>query len=296
MKSLLGLIMNNKDENGELKAGFSLPREVKDGEPRFADGAMDGITLYHTRITPLSDEERDKLLGILRNPTESGFAAFCKDHRAVTVIDEIQNTIMAHKEEMSPDALFRFSVDLILQSMNIECVKVGLIILELLKVYDNDVVVEAIKNLGLSDEFTIFAVFLMKHWPDGDREILELAKKVHGWGRIHCVFYIDPVDEEIRKWILINGVDNEVLPEYSAYDSYVKADIENLLLRDDLSMEEMSGILKITDAMLNEGPVSGISRLESPKEYLDKVVEKSNAFKLSDEDKERVERIRQSDV
>ena len=197
---------------------------------------------------------------------------------------------------MSPDALFRFSVDLILQSMNIECVKVGLIILELLKVYDNDVVVEAIKNLGLSDEFTIFAVFLMKHWPDGDREILELAKKVHGWGRIHCVFYIDPVDDEIRKWILINGVDNAVLPEYSAYDSYVKADIENLLLRDDLSMEEMSGILKITDAMLNEGPVSGISRLESPKEYLDKVVEKSNAFELSDEDKERVERIRQSDV
>ena len=55
-------------------------------------------------------------------------------------------------------------------------------------------------------------------------EILELAKKVRGWGRIHCVDFIEPENDEIKEWLLLNGVDNDVVPAYSALRVFEKAE------------------------------------------------------------------------
>ena len=105
--------------------------------------------------------------------------------------------------------------------------------------------------------------------------------------------FIEPVSEEIKEWLLFNGVDNDVVPAYSGFRVFEKADVQKVLEKPELSDAELSAILKITDAMLDEGPVRGISRLDAPEDYLDKVIQKAeNGHTLTEEEEDIVESIR----
>ena len=51
----------------------------------------------------------------------------------------------------------------------------------------------------------------MRTWKDGNNEIWNLAKRVHGWGRIHAIEQLEPETNDIRRWLLTDGVRNEVM-------------------------------------------------------------------------------------
>jgi hypothetical protein len=118
-------------------------------------------------------------------------------------------------------------------------------------------------------------------------EILDLARRVHGWGRIHCVQFIEPENDEIRHWLLTDGIDNGVMSEYSALTVFEKTGIEEMLDRSDLSEEEVKSILNVIDSMLVEGPVTGISGLEDPPKVLAKVLKAAGRI-VPDENEQRI--------
>jgi hypothetical protein len=159
------------------------------------------------------------------------------------------------------------------QSANIECVKAGMMIQELFG--QSDEVKGMVRTLGLSDEFTLYSVFIMRNWENGNTEIMNIAKSVNGWGKVHAVHYIEPETEEIKYWLLTGAVSNDVMPAYSGWDCYKKADVEAILKKDGLTYEELEGVLSIVDAMLDEGPVLGISNVENPKDILLEVLNHS---------------------
>lgn len=130
---------------------------------------------------------------------------------------------MQHTETLSANAVHSYAVQC-LDSGEVDIVKLGLILTELFVEKDENVK-DKIRTLGLSDEFTIFCVFNMLNWENGNDEVFRLAQKVHGWGRIHAVERLDPVNSEIKEWLLREGIDNRVMSEYSAPDVYEKADI-----------------------------------------------------------------------
>ncbi len=283
-KSIFEYIRENLTESGMLPESFSLPSDEGEGKARFADGAMDGISIYHMGFSPLGDADNEELGKLVRlaadgktKEAESGFEVFCRSNRAVKIIDALQGFIMDHREELSPGNMYAFATEMLFHSVHKECVKIGMCILELFNTYEDEEIANAIRTIGVSDEFTIFAVFLMRGWPDGNKEILELAKKVRGWGRIHCVDFIEPESDEIRKWLLFNGVDNDIVPAYSGYRVYEKADINGLLDEEGLSDQEIKAILSVISAMLDEGPVSGISNLDEPEKFLEKAIEKTES-------------------
>ena len=299
-KSISELIATSRNSEGVLPDNFSLPKDTDGKIDRFADGALDGITIYHMGVTPLSDEDKVKLgeiLTLISNGKDKEaierYKEFSRTRRTITLIDDIQRFIVDENNKMDHDRLYDFSVDLLLTSDNTECVKLALSILELYEVYENEALAKTVRIVGLSDEFTLFSVFLMRAWPAAEKEILELAKRVKGWGRIHCVDFITAEDEETKKWLLLNGVDNYVVPAYSAWIVYEKAHVEEVLKKDTLSYEELHGILKITEALLDEGPLSGISNMEDPKGYLNRVLNKINEdLNLSEEDQKIIEAIK----
>lgn len=297
-KPLYQYIKENLTDAGTLPESFSLPAETEEGMPRFVDGAMDGISIYHMGFAPLDDEKTAELGRLVRlaaagktKEAEDGFEAFCKENRAVKIIDALQGFIMDHTSELPAEKMHAFATKMMFESSRVECVKIGMSILELFNTYQEKELADAIRTIGMSDEFTIFSVFLMRRWPEGDKEILELAKKVRGWGRIHCVDFIEPESEEVKEWLLQNGVDNDIMPAYSGYRVFEKADVEGLLEKD-LTQEQMSNILKVVSAMLDEGPVSGISNLEEPGAFLQKVLEKTEGFSFDGEDAKILEDIR----
>ena len=196
---------------------------------------------------------------------DSVLEKLCERIRVVNFIDELQDCILARKDEIE-DKFYIYSLHLMTQSANIECVKAGMMIQELFG--QSEEVKGMVRTLGLSDEFTLYSVFIMRNWENGNTEIMNIAKSVNGWGKVHAVHYIEPETEEIKYWLLTGAVSNDVMPAYSGWDCYKKADVEAILKKDGPTYEELEGVLSIVDAMLDEGPVLGISNIENPKEIL----------------------------
>lgn len=253
-----------------LGKDFSLPSDEKG--LRYVDGAKDGICAYHmgaAEITKKDIEEINKVITLANtgdyDQADSVLEKLCERIRVVNFIDELQDCILDRKDEIE-DKFYVYSLHLITQSANIECVKVGMMIQELFT--QSDEVKGMVRTLGLSDEFTLYSVFIMRNWENGNTEIMNIAKSVNGWGKVHAVHYIEPDTEEIRQWLLTDAVSNDVMPAYSGWDCYKKADVEAVIKKDKLTYEELEGVLSIVDAMLDEGPVLGISNIEDPKEVL----------------------------
>ena len=284
-RSISVQITDSLNEKDVLPDDFHLEiEEIVDGL-KYAPGTMDGIIIYHCGYSDLDDAAKKDLANLLHLIAQEGveifeleeaIEEFCKTHRAITIIDDIFEYIRLHHHELDSRMLRENAERLALELESIECVKFGMILLELFKPDD---MVETIANiLGRYDEFTIFSIFLLRHFENGNEKILELSKAVTGWGRIHCIKYIEPVSAKIKDWILQNGVDNNIMPAYSGLDAFHKADVREILSRDHVTKEEMKAILRIISAMINEIPGEGIWELEDAEDVLVQVVEKASTL------------------
>ena len=293
-KSLYDIILNNI-EDGILKDGFTLPAEEDDPASGFADGALDGITMYHAETKDLDASGTKQMIKALKLGSEGNaeeadrcFAELGRSHRAICCVDDIQNYIMSNKRRFEGGRLFGSAMWIILNSADRESVKFGMEIMELLEL--EEPAKNVIRRMGLCEEFTVFAVWCMMNWDGGNNEIFDLIKKVRGWGRIHALNFLDPETDEVKDWILHHGIENCVDPSYSAFDSWEKSDAAGRL-KNRLTEEEFRSIGRIIDALLDEGPVLGISRLDDAEEAMLDYLSQARSFDLTAEDYETVMEI-----
>ncbi len=278
-------------DGGEMD--FTISDDFKDNESNgipFADGAYDGIAVYHMGSPEMSDETRELMINALKTAAsgdkeaaERAFTELGKAQRAIHVIDAMQDYIIEHQGELPANTLYSFAVHAITRSCDIECVKLGLGILELIIVDENEELKDVITMLGFSEEFALFALFVMRRWSDGSDRIFRLARKTHGWGRIHAIRDLEADDDQKRKWLLRNGVHNTVMPSYSALHCWNKSGASELLFGGEpLSKEDQDGLRDIIDALLDEGPCSGISEIENANDALLKFLEKAELSTIED--------------
>lgn len=261
--------------DGELPRDFSLPVLTEnENEIKWADGAQDGVTLYHMTIPEISEDDRVLISDAVRAASNRDydladdlFKMIGRHLQAIVIIDDLQSYIVENQSKLNGKNLFEYALHLLFESDDRECVKFGLSLLELFDTDGKENLKKAIRTIGLSDEFALFAIFVMLRWKDGNNEVWQLAKKVHGWGRIHAVERIEPDTEEIRKWLLMEAVHNDVMPAYSALTCWNKSEAETIL-RGDPSREELAAIGDIIEGLLDEGPVPGISALQNSDEII----------------------------
>ncbi len=262
--SLLELIRENI-KDGELPDTFSLPKESDDdpSKLRWADGALDGCRIYHMAPSEINEEQMKivadafAMLGD-NEKAMSRMKDFFTQISPIAGIDAIQNYIYEHTDTLDGKSIYLLAADC-LYSYDVDLVKLGIMLVEVFDEPD-DMVKDIIRTLGLSDEFSIFVIFNMMTWENGNQEIFELAKKVHSWGRIHAVERLEPENQEIKDWLLANGIDNEVLKEYSALEVYNKVGVAELL-KTEINDEKLDQITRVLSSMITEGPVRGISAL-----------------------------------
>ena len=282
--------------DGRLPAGFSLPAE-NSGEAAFADGAMDGIMLYHGAPgRQLSAEQEALVEGALREVSEGNF--YDAEELVWRIADQIgpfdahdclRQTIAGNIDSMSPDNLGYFAVAMLTNSPSVNVVKIALSILSVFEPPDD--VKDIVRTLGLSDEFTLYVAECMEAWENGNEEQFRLARNVEGWGRIHLVRLLQPETDEIRRWLLREGMRNDVMWEYSALDCWVKADVP-ALLTGELAPEDLRCVLDIMGALVTEGPVVGISGVEDAETHVLALLRKAKDMSLEDRDKEVISLIR----
>lgn len=268
-KSIYRLISKAVNADGVLEPGFELPDEAPEEEIKWAAGAQDGVMLYHMlsedRIDP-EDEHFQALVKVIEMTSVSVQAAVAAAEYwagfglLLPYSDPLMDYIMDHQNEWDQEKLWDFARQLTFDSEKKEGVKLGLAIMRLYDTSGAEDVQEAVRTLALSDEFALYAGHVMLGWDEPDEAIFRAIKKVRGWGRIHLIRLLEKPTEEMTLWLLENGADNEVMPAYSALDLYVKTDFM-AHLGEPMDHSLYAGMAKILAALLDEGPVPGISAI-----------------------------------
>ena len=254
--------------DGHLPDGFSLPHEPRSSGLSWADGALDGVGIFHWGHGSITDEQKELMTNAVTEAANGNtskadelFFKLGQLTRALSAIDELQQYVIDNRDHIPAQTLFEYALHLSTETADTESVKFGLSLLELFNTAGSKPVRKIVQTLGLSDEFTLFASFVIGQWPDANEELFSLAQRVHGWGRIHLIERIEPETPEIRTWLLRDGVHNDVMAAYSALECWNKSDAREVL-KGEMSREDFSGVRDIIEGLLDEGPVSGISEIK----------------------------------
>ena len=300
MDVIVNASVSDKDgKDRSLSEGFRLPAIEDEKLAKFADGAIDGIFIYHTEHQSISDEARAVMVKAMkaigkgdREDAKKLFEELGTKARAISIIDDLQQYIIDHKESVSAENVVKFALYTIYNTKDRESLKFALSMLELVKL-DDDNLKETLRIIGLSDEFTLFVIFIMQQWENANEEIFRLTKKTKGWGRIHAIERLIPDTPEIRDWLLREGIHNNVLPSYSALNCWEGSEAENLLFAPAISTEDFSAISALISALLDEGPCPGISELEKDDEVIKAFLRKAKEMPSECIDGAVIDRIKE---
>lgn len=276
--SIYEYIRRRLDPSGVLPdAGMDLPDEtVSEDRIRWSAGAFDGVGGHHSGRASGAAHARlvaKNLAAAARRPSRRRLARLYRsvaDQDALDFVDPMLEVLAGLS--VNVDAAHRLGLWLATTGSQRGAVKVGLALLGVTRVQESLAVV---RTLGAHEEFTLYAAVALRNGStDLERQVWELAKSVHGWGRIECVDRLrDTSDPEIQAWILREGFRNSVMYEYLAYTAATTGDLVGALrLGDDRELLTAAG--EIISAMLVGGPAEGIDDYESGPEALSLFVER----------------------
>ena len=133
--SIYELIKSSIRECGKLPEDFALPQEEGNGIP-WADGAMDGVFLYHTDT---NEENIETLKNIVFQISEGKFkeAQNNLDHLDFLMVSSrtsLLNWIIQESEKINANNLYEFTISQLKTSKNKESIKFSLAVLLLMGV------------------------------------------------------------------------------------------------------------------------------------------------------------------
>jgi len=274
---ILTIIQKALNTKGRLDSDFSLPKENED-DLSFVDGAIDGIGLYHggmeqaglsiviQAIDLVLDGEYKQALRLTEQFARSG--------HTLCIIDEVQQYITEQQDRLDAADMQRFALDLMVYGTLREQVKLGMAIMEMFDLEEEGQYLKIIRDLSCSDEFTLYGTFLARTLENANEELYAMAKKVTGWGKIHVVRELEPEYDEMEEWFLEEGVQNQIQPEYSAFDCFEKSQMRRRL-KAPMTQKQFNGACQIMHALILEGPVEGISQVKDAKEVIASFVEQA---------------------
>ena len=292
--SIYELIKSFIQTDGSLPENFSLPQEKTDGIS-WADGAMDGVFLYHTAR---NEDSIEPLKNILFQISEGKFkeAQNNLDHLDFLMVSSrtsLLNWIIQESKKINANNLYEFTISQLKTSKNKESIKFSLSVLLLMRIEKDVKAMEIIKTLALSDEFTLFCLDIIARLENSNEEIFEIAKKVKGWGRVHSIAYLEVTNDEIKDWLLEEGCHNEIDPAYTALTCAKKINLLELLEEENISNKKFNDISYLITALLDEGPASGISSLEHKEILIERYLKKAKYLSSTENDYRAVMMIKE---
>jgi len=236
-RPILAIIRENLDSEGRLPREFNLPKDPDDESSfLFADGAQDGIAYFHTQQGKLSDEETDLMVDALNamagghvDTADELFLKLTKTRRALEFVGDLCDIVEENASIINPIHAYSYGKHLVAMAKDKELVKIGLALHHKATEDKLKGFKQIFTDLAYCNEFTWFCLPIIQKWEGGNDLIFEIAKHVYGWGRVHACVFLEPETREIRQWFLMEGVDNGVMPPYTALDAWNKSDAASLL-------------------------------------------------------------------
>lgn len=279
--SLYQKIHQELEKNQTLSADFTLRPRGEHDKISFVDGFPDGVWFHHIRNAAKASAPLKKTIRLAssgngvaaENCLKAFFAA--PDQILLPYADALSVWLYRNQDELDTENLLAFAWNLLERSGEIECVKTALLLTELINHPWREEDKQMLRELGQADEFTFYVLMNMEQWENREEEIFHLAQKVHGWGRIFAVHHLQPATEEIKAWLLHEGIDNTILPEYSSLETAQKINLTEVVKNSTPDSTDLLDAGKIITSMIKGGPTLDISAYDGKKELLRSFLEKA---------------------
>ena len=234
---------------------------------QFAAGAWDGVVSHHMGGSEKKSARVDKLEqaleNLLRFSTNENLNALYQEIVAdsiYSIADEIVKRVATRIPRVQPEiaAIGRYFVK---GADKREATKFGII---LLSVAGNKSDIPLLETLARNDEFALFAAVALARLVDDPEQCLwRLARKVHGWGRIHLVERLDgTTNPQIQDWMLREGFRNSVMDNYLAELCARNGKLDEVLEQRELDRPLLDSAADLLSAILEGGPSAGIDDYE----------------------------------
>ncbi|MCR5419473.1 MAG: hypothetical protein K6E98_00500 [Lachnospiraceae bacterium] len=272
MKSIFEQIDEVVRLNGCVPKGFKLENSLKNGETEKKFPGSDEGLISKTLADP-QDEMVDNAYKMIKNNVKINAKLavhnFDDNELGFTVAKvrgHLLKKIIGNIKDFDPHKLSTLAYSLVEFGNKEETVKLGLLLLILFDFADDEIVKKHLITMGLYEEFTGYILANVKGWPENERNHVYYiyAKKLNGWGKINAMELLEPVNDEVKEWILTDGCRNDISYNYIAKIAYEKGEVIKRLKKGKLSNEEMQGVSDIVHGLLEEGPEKGISTVKNP--------------------------------
>ncbi len=286
-------------EEGDLKSDFNINTEefakTKDGiSVTLSDGITDG--LFPCNPLPV-DEMIPALKLIEENRLEDAvqiFSKLLKENTMLSYIDGMQRWILTEGNLEKADRYVLCSHWLMECSFRIEMVKLGMSLAEVFEIPDD--MKDVVRTLSLCEEFTLYGLFSMRHWENGNQEIFELAKHVYDWGRVHALEYLQPETQEIKDWIFHEGQYCGQLQMYTSQTCAEKCELLERLENPELSYEDFVCAQDLMRGLFEQSDCGELCEMEGKVALINAYYEQAERQPLTEQDNKYLQMIQEGEA
>ncbi|MCM3721698.1 hypothetical protein [Solibacillus isronensis] len=228
--------------------------------PKLAPGFAD--QLHQEAVTPFYTKKLIKLfLEQVINPsdrTRKSTYEKIKDEKVISYFHEFLELFSeADKDE---DRVKNEAIWLLEHAAHREVVKFALLVLGTVKCEEYK---ERLKVIALHEEFTGVALFTLTNGTTNSNEtVWHIAQNVSDWGKLEALNFLDASNEEIRQWILQEGLNNTVPGNASALMCAEKGKLDIELHEKIISGKIFDSAGSIILALLYEGAYQTLDEYE----------------------------------
>ena len=222
-----------------------------ENHPKFAPGFAD--QLYQEPVTPFYTKKLIKLfLEQVANPNDHTRKATYEKIKDENVISYFHEFVELFAEaEKDEGRVKNEAIWLLEHAAHREVVKFALLVLGTMECEEYK---EWLKVIALHEEFTGVALFALTNGTTNSNEMVwHIAQNVSGWGKLEALNFLDASNEEIRQWILLEGLKNTVPGNASALMCAEKGKLDIELHEKFISGKIFDGAGAIILALLYEG-------------------------------------------
>jgi hypothetical protein len=248
------------DRREELRV--EIPDDKPDDEIRFAPGAFDAI-FGAADDSDLQVDARTIVAAFgsaARHPSSTAYESLYRkltEISTISVVDEVLERVPLELQGANRQAAATLARRIIREATDVEPIKMAVAILAVSGEPQDE---ELIRQIGQFEEITLFSlVGFANLLPEPEGAIFHLARRVHGWGRIHAVERLaDTTDPQIKRWILLEGFRNTIMHEYLAYIAATTGGLLSALEKSEIEDELLLAAAQILAALIAGGPAQDI--------------------------------------
>jgi hypothetical protein len=183
-------------------------------------------------------------------------------HSIISVIDVILHEL--NKQSWwQPDKMRPHARWFVHESRHKEPLKFGIALLGLSGTEQD---LDDLLMLARYDEFTIYcAIAVGNLLHDPVEQWWQMAKQVHGWGRVHLIKRLSRRAEgrpELQQWLLREGFRNSIKPEYVAYACASAGKLDQVLASAGADDEMIDAACAIVVALIDAGAAENLEDYE----------------------------------